>query len=369
MKKVFYCFWIILVGLPLFSVQALNVATYNVWTGLTGEGKVKIKELESSEAILHRKQLQLQALPQWLSNADIVFLQEVNPVNTQAQDIAKQLNKDVAYARVNCGVKVGNIGIPTNLNSGLAILANKELNLKKLKAYKLSGGGYSNNLSCAHLTETRKALFAEVEIPGENAFALVVNLHLHHGIGYTQWLDIKLFEALSSDPDYMEEYHEIIAEMRSSTQRRKNELAKVRKHIEDYRAKKDYKFIIVGGDFNIDFLEGDITPDGLVLQEFAESVGVSLPVPVNTYSWNPANNSNYEKVQGFPIYKNSSPAVQKIMRAHDNRGRLIDLVYISKDVFENNDAPGFSIFSDKLFEGIHLSDHFGVQVDYPWIQL
>ena len=88
------------------------------------------------------------------------------------------------YEIDNAGLKIFSLGLPTNLRSGLAILAKKGLGLKKLGARKLSGhpGGCSR-VGSFQFHEFRYALAAGVRV--QDTDLLLMNTHLHHGLAPT----------------------------------------------------------------------------------------------------------------------------------------------------------------------------------------
>ena len=97
----------------------LTIINYNLWFGL-GDGLFEREELEPMEYRQDRQQHQLNLLEE--VEPDILFIQEVNPVDTRTKEIAHRLNMNYVLQRTNCGVSVLDFGFPVNLDMGIAIL-------------------------------------------------------------------------------------------------------------------------------------------------------------------------------------------------------------------------------------------------------
>ena len=137
--KFFNCFLLIILtsacGWPelfpkLDNPQAvtLKVINYNLWHGL-GEGFLKREELEPSSYKKQRFQEQMRLLEE--AKPDILFLQEVNPVSSLPGKMAKDLGMTSIFQNTNCGISFLGLGLPINLDMGIAILVRPPLKIKK----------------------------------------------------------------------------------------------------------------------------------------------------------------------------------------------------------------------------------------------
>jgi endonuclease/exonuclease/phosphatase family metal-dependent hydrolase len=109
---------------------------------------------------------------------DILALQEVNPHSSLSERIAAELGYSVISQRVLSGVKVGSIGIPWNLNEGLALLARTDLDLDIEDVWLLDDGfGSIGNVFSFHFQEKNIALVGSVQLPsGERVILITTHL-------------------------------------------------------------------------------------------------------------------------------------------------------------------------------------------------
>ncbi len=156
--------------------QPLRVATVNVWSGLDYQGTWTIGSFESPDEHERRVGRLIAGLRE--AAPDVLVLQEVNPVDALSQRIGAELGYDVVTQRVLAGIKAGPIGIPWNLNEGLAILARPWLELEFVDVIPLnpSFGAFGNVLSL-HTTEQNAALIGSVRSPNGERI-LIVTIHL-----------------------------------------------------------------------------------------------------------------------------------------------------------------------------------------------
>ena len=355
----------LLFGQTAFS---FSIGTYNLWHGLTGKGLIKMGELETDSRRKNRKNHQIDFFKSELSNLDIIFLQEVNPVDF-SEKLAEVTNKDFIKTPVNCGVAIGNVGFPTNLKSGLAILASKNYQIKLVKNLNLSGGGVVNEQICLHTKERRSALISEVILSNKKDRILLVNLHLHHKQGEDPDL-LKKFEQSKNSKEITEdEYESIEKQMKAATVRRKEELKVLASSIEPI--KKEYKGMIVGGDFNIDYYKKD-NPDMVLLKEFARKFNLEFSMKNENkkrlYTWNQPENKNENYTSKFPHgFKDVSIEVEKILVEAMQSPKTLDFFMFSSNLIKGKTLKVQLIGTKAInfkSSSYHLSDHFGILVSY-----
>jgi endonuclease/exonuclease/phosphatase family metal-dependent hydrolase len=171
------------------SLTTLKILNYNLWHGLNGDGTLSFGELEKKDRRKKRRKLQIELLKE--QDADVIFLQEVSPLYPRAREIARALRKSYVAHYDQAGIKILGMGIPNNLETGLVILARKELKLKNAKGIKLSGGaGFLSRVLSIQASEFRYALSAEINWRGRPI--QLINTHLHHGPVISQFLQKKL---------------------------------------------------------------------------------------------------------------------------------------------------------------------------------
>lgn len=148
---------------------SFTVLNYNAWHGLdTGEFWVTASQTaEQSQA---RLEFQVDLIT--AARPDLILLQEVNPLPNQAARYVQALaERGLAYDAIHqvdaCGIRIrGNAALIPGLNNGLAILARRELHLRRLTGLKLSGEiGSCESVSGLQFEELRYALIGDITLP------------------------------------------------------------------------------------------------------------------------------------------------------------------------------------------------------------
>src|SRR3954466_14554489 len=101
--------------------STLKALTLNLWHGLNPFGFIEFKPLESAKNRRIRERAQIHLIKQL--EPDLVFLQEVNPAVSRAEEFKKQLGYAMVHQTVLSGIKLFGRGIPRGLDFGLCILA------------------------------------------------------------------------------------------------------------------------------------------------------------------------------------------------------------------------------------------------------
>lgn len=339
--------------------------TYNTWHGLTGGGLLSFGELEPEARRLLRFQLQDREISDL--DPDLVFLQELNPVAARSKTLARHLDADEVHQADQSGIKFLGRGIPSNLCTGLSILARRGLGLKKLASIRLSGGfGRSGDYFSLQFAEVRYALIAEIR-HRDWGHVLLCNAHLHHGFELTPSIRIKLDEAFVSGVISLEEREAMEAAMHVSRLRRMREIERLFDALEPLA--KGMDGVLMGGDFNS-------TPDGIAYQTVVSRGFIDVHETVARKrgeraqdTWEPARNiDNHRFAENFvytvPVF--GRPEVKAILRAYDLESRRIDFLFARGSV-EDGIAScrlwGESPINGP-FNGLILSDHFGVEAEW-----
>ena len=346
---------------------AFSVGTYNIWHGLNGQGSLSIGELEKTEARKLREAQQNQYIVQLLKDTDILFLQEVNPVFKRSRVLKrKSPQTDFVTAPDMCGVRLGPIGIPVNMYSGLAILANARYRLKKIASHTLSGGQLVlPPLLCFHFSERRVALFAKATIPNHGD-VLLVNVHLHHKLGLSDQYRAFLQAQLTTGKITQADHKALVNRAKEASHRRGKEVLRLIQYIKKYKKKYSIEKVIVGGDFNT-----DIRGKGPNLALFEEATGLIFPmdsVPQDYFSWSPGENTNRPYMVDFATDElandpDITPGMGQVLEENPKKPRLIDLIYVSENFLEK--PPTFTPIGVRVGpEGRHFSDHFGYKLGF-----
>ena len=127
---------------PAQGPETFTIVSYNAWHGLDA-GEFWVTATESPEQNAGRLRFQVEQIAK--ESADVILLQEVNPLPQRAEEYVTALQElGLDYTHVHqvdaCGIRLSETrALIPGLNNGLAILAKKELQLKKIQGLKLSG--------------------------------------------------------------------------------------------------------------------------------------------------------------------------------------------------------------------------------------
>nr|MDH4355685.1 endonuclease/exonuclease/phosphatase family protein [Nitrospira sp.] len=241
-------------GQPGTGPETFKVLTYNAWHGLdTGEFWVTASETpEESKARLQFQVAQIAA-----AQPDVVLLQEVNPLPARAEQYVQALaDRGLQYDEVHqvdaCGIRLrGETALIPGLNNGLAILARRTLQLRKLTGLKLSGDlGRCDSASGVQLEELRYAVIGDVTIPETGEHYLVASTHLHSGIEAGAPFLATLERAHQAG--YLLRYPEFRWEVEQDRLRRIGELDRLTRTLPAFRRQGAYVGFAAGGDFNFE---------------------------------------------------------------------------------------------------------------------
>lgn len=152
----------------------LTVVTINAWSGLTEEGFFSRGELEEESARAYRTELlaaELAAL-----EPDVVTIGEANPVPVATEEFASRLGMSAVSHMAEGGVRVGPVGLPTNLREGDIILAPEEAEPRLALRRTLSGGWVGESASF-QTAETTQVLGAELTVGGQSIYVFHTRWH------------------------------------------------------------------------------------------------------------------------------------------------------------------------------------------------
>ena len=351
------------------SRKKLKVLSFNIWHGLTPKGAISMGYLvgETREYFDRRVEAQIRAIKDL--DPDLIFLQEANPVTEISKKYADALNMDFIYLIDNCGVKIFKLGVPQPIFSGLVILAKKGLNLKLKKRVKLSGSfGFCHPILSLQLSEFRFALFGSISLePGKEI--LLVNTHLHHAFNPSFVIEplIKTAQKASLNERHTKDF---IDQVYDGEKRRLAEVDRLLSTIESLKSQKNYFTTILAGDLN-DIVESKTVqkvlkgcPEERVCVSFKPAYAFrNAPEP--TYDTKKSKTREFQVKFSFP-YKAPEELTEKqktlinsvFIKANDIP-KKIDYILLGPSI----KVTSYSLFGDKPYQNIFLSDHFGVLAD------
>lgn len=335
---------LIMAGTQGVLAQSLRVATINVWSGLDYRGVFRMGELEEDSVRQQRLSILLDELRSL--QTDIVFLQECNPVGSVSSFLADGLGYEEIHLRMNAGLKIGPLGIPTNLNEGLAILARPGLGLAFLDVWGLSSrfGAYGDVLSL-HLEDQNAALVGRIRVDGVPV--MLVNVHLSAATPDDSSTRAILERLLDENEVDTTERKRMLDEFSERAQERAGQVLRL---LENLHENTQGIPMIVGGDFNAAPGAEEILP----LQSALFSVSDKTIV-----TWDPDVNPNIRHSTG----KGREPSLLALLEsAYDAKPRQIDHIFLGGG-FHGSDVRVVKRFADTPKRGLYPSDHYGIFAD------
>lgn len=331
--------------------QTLRVISVNCWSGLDYRGTFRMGEYETADRREKRFQLLVHELKK--QNADIIALQEVNPIAGRAARLADSLGYDYICQRANAGLKIGSVGIPINLNEGLVILARKELHLKFVDIWRLSSrfGAIGNTVSL-HFSDMNIALVSRVSINGHLLF--VVNCHLSAAVPRDSLSISKLREILlkqaSTSPD-KRKYEESFMEQSKERERQIEHL------IEKINELPRQYPVILMGDFNA-------APSSRELSMLSKECNFLDIFAVTRHdslmTWDPEHNSNITFSRDTSGFSEKGDDFFNLLDAwYDGIPRRIDYI-LPNSKFQKTDVQSAGIFLNEPRDSVFSSDHYGI---------
>jgi len=346
---------------PVISAHGhpLKILTINVWSGLDYNGFVKMGEYESpahKEKRFHSLVAQLRSLA-----PDVIFVQEANPVGSYAADLASTMAMVEIHQVVNGGVKIGPLGIPTNLKEGLVILARPELGLEKVDSWKLSGSkGVHSDLLTIHFDEAVLALVGRINIGGKNVF--LINVHLLAAPAIPK--DLKGFErgVLARGEMNKEALGKALTLWKGRHQRRAKEVERL---LDNLQRLPIGASSIVGGDFNAEPDSAEMTAFR-VQGRFTEGTivkGRGLIRRTDTFTWDPDLNENVApSARTTDARRQVRKGFDYMAATANNRRRRLDYLFVNEGASEAGIVENRVVLKQHI-NGVQASDHFGVLAD------
>jgi len=149
------------------SAENITVATVDVWSGLTYRGVFRVREYEDRAAREFRYDLLSEGLLDLAP--DIIAIQDANPLPAYVERLGADLGYDTVTAIRQAGVRIGPVGLPTNLREGSALLATRERAVTLLSTRQLSGSG-AGNLAAFQLGPASNIIAARLEVADRPVF-------------------------------------------------------------------------------------------------------------------------------------------------------------------------------------------------------
>ena len=324
-------------------MSVIKVMTINAWSGLTYKGIFRMGYFESEK----RRHERFEGLVAEIDRLkpDIIGINEANPLPSFCDELARRVNYNCIWHMGVSGLRLGRFGLPVNLREGDAILAKKGLGLEFLDRTKLAGPGIVGQSFSAHTGDLTQAILGKVRIEHEEVY--VCATHWHATIGGPDALE--LAGRIKKTYGYSgEEYKRLIKTINDDMHWKREETCNTVKWLK--KIVPDKSPVILIGDLNAEPDWPEIAH--LSLNGFHEAMSEGPG-----FTWDPETNSNIIRYypENLDIKFNSLYDHLRAIYEKTSR-RKIDYVMV-------NDSARFldsGICADNLFNGNHISDHYGI---------
>ncbi|MFC1502323.1 endonuclease/exonuclease/phosphatase family protein [bacterium] len=357
MKRVVMILFLVLIRLSALQGEELTIVTINVWSGLTYEGMLRMGEYESSNIRERRYSILVNQVRRL--NPDIIALQEANKLPHYASRLARDLGMDRIYSVGLGGMRMGCLGIPTNLKEGDAILAKPEWQLKRVRAVRLSGKGIISDVVSFHFSESNQAIVGKVVC--DNSPIYIINVHTHAGmekdVYWSERMDFWLDSGKYSSMERRDAVHSIYKDV----QRRQTEVRRLLGWIS--RALPPDAPVILMGDFNASPDQPEIRWIGG--NGFLDTYSAVNYAGIPGYTWNPNKNLNIQQHYLLSPPDSNLTLIQRLRQENQQRAKRIDYIFIRPGQMQIEILESRIVFN-KTEEGHHPSDHFGVMTRIRW---
>jgi endonuclease/exonuclease/phosphatase family metal-dependent hydrolase len=352
----------------------LTVLTYNVWHGRYRTEREEKLRLPAETRELGERRLELQIDQLSTRPADLLLLQEVHPTPRKSKRYGRAFGFSEIHKVSSCGLRLFGFGVPVNLQSGLAVLARRELHLRYFGSARLSGRrSFCTDWLGFQLEEGRYALLASVTLPGGESL-LVVNTHLHNPVEISPALAEGLEGMMATGRVSDKQKAAIEKRAKESRERKDREIANLLRLVG--RVRRTIPALagaVIGGDFNA-------RPDSVWMERLRRSgfhdaatkARRGGPQPTYDAAKNPLAKRVYEvSGPGIPTF-GSTELLELVRQTRDRQPKRIDYVLVSSDLAGR--VRSVELFGTRVGEAnpsedsgftfpLVGSDHFGVQVE------
>ena len=329
----------------------LKILTANIWTGLDYYGSFKMGEYEKTVHREERFNLLVQEIKKLAP--DVIFLQEVNPVMGMTGRLADSLGFDEIHQVCLSGFKFFGMGIPSNLNEGISILARNGLHLTKTAVPKLSDDfSLCGDLFSLQFQESNYALIGSIEIQQQKI--ILLNTHLRYIVRMTNEVTAFLNSLSESSLVQKSDYNKVIGKIAGFRETAREEINKLAELIKDNYSDRP---VIIGGDFNLE-PDDELIQDFTLSQKLIDVLGENEPK--NRISWDPVANENARLSTSFVSAGGDSlDLFGKTSAIYDMKPRRVDYILLNNK-FIKEDILTADIVMNKAQKGKYVSDHYGV---------
>ncbi len=337
--------------MPEAKHKRLKLITLNTWSGLTYRGIVRAKEYESSEI----RELRFRGLFEELTriNADVIVLNEVNPLPHYANRLAAIMNMDCMYHIGISGLRIGKFGFPVNLKEGDLILAKKHLHLKPLARTQIAGAGIVNRHFSYHTKNATQALAGVINASGKEVYIVATHLLATPAFGKKSY---QRLVKLKKDWNYSDkEYHQAVQKLKKEEKAKLKEGEALLKFIKRVVPEDAPCFLL--GDFNAepDWPEISLLKENGFIDCFEHKSGNADPGD----TWDPTKNINLQNHYTNEKNRKHNRLFDHLHALDEMDRRRIDFIF-AKKVMTERSVVNSELCCHNTYKNQHISDHFGV---------
>lgn len=329
--------------------ENLRLVSINVWSGLDYQGTLIMGEYEAPE----RRELRYQALLSEIRrlDPDIIAINEANFLPDYIRRLAADIDYDHIYHVGVSGLHIGRVGLPWNLREGDAILAKKDLALASVGRKQLSGGGFIGNMFSFHTQDATQVLVGKVKVNGRDLYLAVTHWHASPpDDAATRQTLAKLKETWN----YTEEqYNQALAALAADNEWRMAEARQMSEYLDSVVPAGAPLAVL--GDFNATIT----SPELRFLTDRGFVDAYSRVSSRAGHTWDPAVNTNIKSFYLGDGEKRFDSLYEHLNSMNEATGKRIDFILLNETLGAGPVVDAAVCF-DRLHEGVHPSDHFGV---------
>ena len=339
---------------PPANRDVLKFLDINVWSGLDYTGTFWMGEYETAEIREKRYQVLLAQIKEL--DPDVIGVHEANPLPEYVERLGEDLGYDVFWHVGVGGVRAGPVGLPWNLREGDGILAKRDLKLESFSRLQLSGD-YAGNFFSFHFDDATQILGARITNRGKPLYIFVTHWHAS-GLNTPYWK--ARAKALNRELkhrnfDFLEYEQKLNIGLRWR-------LEESKKTLEFIKSRAGENPFVLMGDFNA-------TRETPEIQNLLEAGLIDTWEAANPgqegVTWAPVSNRNIKKFY-LKDESNDKPEYDLydiLYRELDAYPMRIDFIFArggAKDQPGKVQVKSSRVVFDRLQDGLHTSDHFGI---------
>lgn len=329
--------------------ENLKFMSINVWSGLDYKGTLVMGEYEAPE----RRELRYQSLLSEIRrlDPDIIGINEANFLPDYIKRLARDIDYDYIYHVGVSGLHVGRLGLPWNLREGDALLAKKDMSLSFVGRKQLSGGGCVGNMFSFHTQDATQVLVGRLRVNGRYLYAAVTHWHASP---LDDAATRRTLEGLRDKWNYSsDQYRQAVESLVADNEWRKGEARLMSEYL-DSVVPADAPLAVLG-DFNTEITSPEMRL--LIDKGYIDAYARVSRLPGHT--WDPSVNTNIRSFYLGDTEKRFDSLYEHLNSMNEATGKRIDFILLN-ETLGTGPVVDAAVCFDRLHEGVHPSDHFGV---------